>query len=90
MWMRVAREPIRRVGVAVISFSTMAVAPVDVEGMVAGDDAHGGEDAGAEGGSDEIGGRKRHSPRPWLSLGASVARVVCEGSWMAVQWRSPL
>ena len=29
------------------------------------------------------------SPRPWLSLGASVARALPDGSWMAEQWRSP-
>lgn len=32
---------------------------------------------------------EKDSPRPWLSLGASVARVVLEGPWVARQWRSP-
>ena len=29
------------------------------------------------------------SPRPWLSLGASVTSSVPEGPWVAVQCRSP-
>src|ERR1035438_780981 len=29
------------------------------------------------------------APQIWLSLGASVARALPEGSWTAEQWRSP-
>lgn len=59
---------------------------IDFEG--AGHDAHHGEHAGAERGGHEVGGGEL-SPRPWLSLGASVLSSVAEGPCTALQCRSP-
>ena len=79
-----ARLLIMRGAVAVISFSTVAVAPAmsiwRVRAMMPITVSMQVPRAVA---TRSVG--EKLSPRPWLSLGASVLRSVAEGPWTALQ-----